>query len=725
MFGLEAAMLAAKSAQAASVVDAVEVKAPLLTASPTLIKMPGLVETRELHVRRMIGQALLGKPVQHEQTLEFINQEPGLKEFQEKLAGWIAADDELRADTGETAEMADTILHDLTSTDLSEVLEDALRGQAANLDESFLDRVKNAWRAFRGKKKKNKHHDKSKKHATDEEDASTASLAAGLVRINDTFHYRQVVAHALLGTPIAKYNAVTAKKLDSTESLQQLSAHVGRFAAGLEESERHSIARIILTSHTFDEPLDSPEAATSTLEALREQQAAAVESPTHSEFLARRQSAATDAALTRSIAPLVPDGEPTDGIKGFARKHWMKFRGNKPMTLAPSTRLSGIDKVLADYLDGLSEGDLGDLASTGNGIKIASGEDRADGEVTYSIVQRVVKQGDKMHDRDVVDQARAHLTKLHVKLSGMSHGVHVNHLTVRNRAITKAVFLERDLEPGVVQGMEVRMDLSNHASGAFAVKYLGRLPEAEARDNAGLKAKVWAATDDAATLFFVFAPNASPFGDVLHSILVLDKKRTKKEKGKLGAAEQAQVEAAAQHLAKLLTDASSTETMRAQARDAFAALSSKQLPGVSVSNVASSLLAHVLLAHLWPSIPEASRNSERMTSLVCLPQSTVLVSRAATTSAFAVALGKYMNEQLGPVAAQPELHHSFIAAAGVALAALRRVAAQETATTLSRLMHASDASSTGAFVHASDRARGLWEEGGSLLSLYAPLGLGI
>jgi len=661
--------------------------------------LPPLIEGSEWHLRRLIGHTLLGRPIEDAQTKQFISETPGLSQLQAKIRQWAAAD--LDCDEDEQREMAEAIMHD-TTLQLTPILQSAMNGKAVSLDDSFWQRVKNAWRSIRGKKTKDYSKGKKSKKSRedDEEETSTPYFT-----LTTAFHQRQIMGHALLGLPLADHNPLTQELLGTTASLAKLDQQVRAIAKSLPDDQRHAIAEALLDDPTLS-----------------------LEEDSHSEFLERQLDAVKASAVTANV--LIPEGTETGAIKGWFSKLYTRLRGTKPQPLAPATvgsgRLNKEEAGIARFLADASETELSDL-TTKEGVRVAQDEERAEGEVTYSVILRVTTEGDKTHDREVVDQAQAHIMKIHVKVPGSKNKkVHLNQLNVRNRNLTRALFLDRNLEPGVIQGMHVRMHLSKYAGGMYAVKYTGRVPEGEARDNAGLADRVWAAPGNDATLFFVFVPagseGARPFADVLHSIVVYDKKKSRKEFGEpamaLSADDQLKVDDAARDLASLIALANETHENRAKATAIFRSLASGT-SNVKINKEAAVLVAHALAAHVLPAIP-ANKRAQMQQDQVCLPRAGLVT---ATTGPLATKTQKAI-AQLTTLAARPELRAALAAALGRELSTPKLLDPAGTATTMAKLLHALDAATAGPdhFVDAGDRALTICEEGlGKLHSLYGAI----
>jgi len=265
--------------------------------------------------------------------------------------------------------------------------------------------------------------------------------------------------------------------------------------------------------------------------------------------------------------------------------------------------------------------------------------------------------------------------------------MHLVQFIVANQEIMRSEFFESG-----GTGAELRFDLSKYAgldSGPFGL--LPGIISVRHRGTGDDDSKVWVATYDAAELVFVFEPMAR-----LHSVFILDKKRTEKEFGPLASAIRA-----------ALTAANATATDRALAHDALLVLSMSKRHGIG--HWGAQALGHALVEHAFagpissttregtlavalsktPTAPAGHANAHMKPLRDLVERIEQTVTSAADAAALCDALGAKMHAS-SPLTAPMD-------------------GATDAGVLLAKMIHTLDARAQPSWDAAQDRVLDLWE----------------
>lgn len=265
--------------------------------------------------------------------------------------------------------------------------------------------------------------------------------------------------------------------------------------------------------------------------------------------------------------------------------------------------------------------------------------------------------------------------------------MHLVQFIVANQEIMRDEFFESG-----GTGAELRFDLSKYAgldSGPFGL--VPGIISVRHRGTGDDDSRVWVATYDAAEFVFVFEPKAR-----LHSIFILDKKRTEKEFGPLASAIRA-----------ALTAANATATDRALAHDALLALSSSKRHGMG--HWGAKALGRALVDHAFAG-PISSTKRE----------GTLAVALSKTRAMPTAGVNAHMKplRDLVERIEQMVTSDADVAALGDALGAQMHASsplmapmdgATDAGLLLAKMIHALDARAQPSWDAAQDRVLDLWE----------------
>jgi len=442
-----------------------------------------LMPIPEYHARYVMAHALAGKPPQ---PLDAAAHAVHLSRARLEVKPLLAVIDDAMIDDAEERAHIAAALMDKDEPELAAILNDTTSLDAQRVAfEGWLDRVRNAWRAIRGKPPKEKKGKKGKK----EEKESTDMPVVGFAARREAAIARATATGTATPAPLAAYD-------DGFDFL-------------LEENER---------ARTRGRDLDVDEV-----------------------------DADADVTVDEDSLAFDASAEPLNGIVSWIRGKGMQFlSGKKPHAMrgfvsdavAGSGAAGGSrwltkadDLALAKFLNSNAEerpGALEDVIAI-DGVKAAdASEDRATGEVSLTIQQR---KPTKKGDYTTVERFRqgVGVVKFHLE----EERLHVNQLKVAGKGLQRRDFLDFGVDPGYVVGLDVRIDLSRHAGGQFPLKYSGpRVSVGDIAKDASMRSFVWVAPGTEITVALVFGGAGGVVNDELLYIFVLDHTRTKKERKK-------------------------------------------------------------------------------------------------------------------------------------------------------------------------------------------------
>jgi hypothetical protein len=354
-------------------------------------------------------------------------------------------------------------------------------------------------------------HKGSKQHPHDRDDLESAFHprkkgssrdAVGVSFPLEEFHARHALAMALNGSPLyddplAAAAGVTflAADKNARASVEGLRERMVADTAAWSLEERQGLARFLLNSNTIKNVLSSTakdmdmwwghaRAAWESKHGKRgggggrekkekEKEKkfagpAATTTTTPAQFLARRAAVVTGASGGAAASGGPAAAAPYEaGFVSWVRKHYMSFRGTKPLALVPvqantRSRLNADTQALVAAAQAAPDGDL--LALDGASL---GPEERADGTITMTIVKRIPTSSSSTTGQDALSRAATPIQKIHVR------GMHVDQFDMRAHRIQRAQFLDLASVAGKIVGLHVDIDFSGHSSGFVPVKFAG------------------------------------------------------------------------------------------------------------------------------------------------------------------------------------------------------------------------------------------------------------